>query len=212
MALYYNTNPNNVNLVEFCKYVQPILVGCAGFTKTAGYMAHIPGVLMFMSEDNCVFGIINLPVVFDINIVAKSNWFLSAKEPEQQEGILERIYFMGNNIIYDNMMRYYDAYKNTESFPLYYQEDDCYNIPGFDFHSKRSTFDIGWLNIVDNQKTLYRIPCSKYLTPLTKSDTCALKIYQYIHVPDPMRRTAVYEIYKQKFKLKYHVYFNILIV
>ena len=213
MELYYNTNPNNIDLVEFCKYIQPILTGCAGFTKTDGYMVHLPGVLLFTSDDNCFFGIINLPVIFDIIIVAKSKVFLGCKEIEQQRELLQRIYFLGNNMVFDDIMRFYNIYKNTESLPLYYYEEDCYNIEGFAEHSKKSTFNIGWLKIIDNNQTMYRIPCSKYITPLTKADSCSIGIYAYANDPtDFYKRSVIYSIYKHKFKFAYNIYFNIMIV
>lgn len=204
--------PTREELIDFCKYLQPIMNACSGFIKTNGYMLHIPGRVMMMSADETVFAYINIPVIYNIMIIADIGAFLRAKEEDEQAEILRSTYFLGSNIKYDTLLRYNELYGNRMILPLnvYFTEDDCLsNINGFAELVKSS--DIGFMNVTDGHN-YYMIPVSKAITPITKSDMCKIEITDYISNPsDITKRTVHYTTFKKKFKIEIELFMNILV-
>lgn len=211
--LYDKSVPDKEFLLDFCKYTQPIVTGCAGFIRTDGYVLHTPGLLLFMSYDECFFSIVRIPVIYNIIFISSIRKFLANKEDEDRMNILENTYTLGNNLIMEKMLKYYEIYKDIPIISYkYYEEPNCYNIPGFSEYSSSSSYDIGWIELIDNNKTLYRVPASKLITPLNKDDTCSIGIYECAHTNyRDTKRTVMYEMYKKKFKLYVDIFFNIMI-
>lgn len=201
----------NDNYIEFCKYINPIITGCAGFIRTTGYIAHIPGYIIMMSEEETFVNIINIPVIFNIVIIAKINDLLKLKEENDMLNILQNTYFLGNNIRYNNLIKYFNLYNSIDNMSnCIYLEDDCYNISGFDERVKNS--DIGFINIPYNNR-VFMIPASKSITNLNKSDKVSLKIYNYIeNIYNNNIKTIKYSVYKNKFKLIVNIFCNIIVV
>ena len=197
--------------IEFCKYVIPIISGCAGFIRTTGYVSHIPGYIVMMSDDESFINIVKIPIIFNIVISAKINDLLKIKTEESMMNLMQNIYYLGNNIKYNSMMNYLKIYTNIDNYSnCIYSEDDCYNIPGFDIRSKDT--NIGYINVSNGIRN-FMIPAGKSITNLNKSDKVSLKIYDYINNRfDERIKTIRYSMYKNKFKLISDIFANIIIV
>ena len=192
-------------IIDFFNYIQPIVNGSFGFIKTEGYMTHFPGVIIAMSADETYFGIIHIPMIFDVYMTSEINTFLQLKTPDVQK--LENTYFVGNNIKNASMMRYFNKYDTIEVNNLcIYSEPDCYNIPLFD--ECMGSSNISSVRIADGNN-FYVIPASKSITQAAKADTVSLKLYADREYPTI--RTARYTIYKKKFKVFVDIYSNILV-
>lgn len=193
-------------IIDFFNYLHPIVNGCSGFIKTDGYMVHIPGYVIMMDVDETFCSIINIPCIYDIYTTAKINTFLSIKEECDMK--LENLYFLGWNIKNQHLMRYYNTLIGIESkTKCVYLEPDCYNINGFAEAVSKSS--ISHVDISDGTY-IYRIPAGKPVTPLTKSDSASLQIYDNIDYHD--LKTIRYSVYKKKFKLTVDIFANILTV
>ena len=207
------STPTREELIDFCKYLQPIMNACSGFIKTNGYMLHVPGRVMMMSADETVFAYINIPVMYNIILMADIGAFLRAKEEDEQADILRLTYFLGSNIKYDTLLKYNDMYGNRQLLPLnvYISEDDCLSgINGFEDLVKSS--EISFMNVTDGHH-YYMIPVSKAITPITKSDMCKLEIIDYMSNPsDTTKRTVHYTTFKKKFKIEIELFLNILVL
>jgi hypothetical protein len=202
---------NSVNLIEFCKYVQPIVSGCAGFIRTNGYMLHQPGVIVMMSADETFVSIIKIPVIFDLRITAIIGDFIKLKDDSEMLNLFDNIYFTGWNIKEDHLKRYLSDYITIDEWDrCIFQEEDCFNLQGFDIGMKSS--DIGYINILDRDR-FYRVPVSKSITNVSKSDKCGIKIYDYLYDTNhPYLKTVKYTIFKKKFKLNVEVFCNIILL
>lgn len=194
---------------EFCSYIQPILNSCSGFIKTDGYMTHFPGVIVTMDADQTFYGIIHIPVIYNLYFTCIISDIMAMKKPENQ--IFENLYFSGNNIKGNTLLRAFELFDNIDSkVRCIYYEPDCYNINGFTTVSAVSS--IGSVNVF-TASDRYRIPASKAITPLSKGDTASLRIYDYVVNPiDPGVKTIRYSMFKKKFKLAVDVYSNILTI
>ena len=202
----------NNNLIDFCKYIRPIVTSCSAFLRTNGYVTHIPGRLLMMSLDETFFIKIDIPVLYNIILTANIGEFLFNAENDQSN-VLSNTYFLGSNIKYDSLIKYNDIYCLNEQYAnIYYSEDDCINnIQNFAEFAKFSTV-IKFINIVSND-TFYRIPVSKAITSINKGDICSIKIMDYLpNINDKTKRTVKYTVYKKKFKVNIDIYFNILMV
>lgn len=201
----------NQNLIDFCKYVQPIITGCSGFIKTDGYMTHFPGVLITMSRDETQCCIIKIPIIFDVYMTSIINKFLSLKSPEQQSNMMNEIYFTGWNIVNSTLLNHYNKYDAVESThsPIFYSKD-CYELDAFG--ELVANTDIGSINIVINNPSMYcRVPVSKSITPVSKSDTVSMTIYrENNHYISPDILILRYSIFKKKFNLQVNMYLSII--
>lgn len=196
------------NLQEFFSYVQPIVNGCGGFIKSEGYMTHFPGVIVMMSADETTCAIIHIPMIFDVYMTADISRFLQLKEPKDQ--LLENLYFTGWNIKGQHLMNYYNLYDGIDNkAPCIYSEPDCFNINGFEDAVSNSS--IGNVRVSDGS-SYYRIPASKSIVPITKSDTVSLRIYNCVYDGLHHVRTIRYSVFKKKFKLNVDIYSNIIMV
>ena len=197
---------NRQHILDFFKYVQPIVSGSLGFIKTEGYMTHFPGVVVAMSADEMYCGIIHIPVIFNVYMTSRINTFLQLKTPEDQ--YLENTYFVGNNIKGNSMWNYFNQYDGIDTkLPCIYSEPDCYNVPGFDVCMESSS--ISSTIVVDGSR-YFVVPASKSITQASKSDTVSLKIYD--NPRSSQIKTVRYTVYKKKFKLPVDIYSNIIMV
>lgn len=201
----------DINMVEFCKYLQPIVNGCAGFIKTDGFMLHTPGHIYMMSADETFFSHIEIPAIYNIMLVANINSFLRCKESEQQEHVLENIQFFGSNIKAGSLLKYAEDYviNIDQSMVCDYYEPDCMNSEEFREKVNSST-EIGYI-VKHGCYDWYRIPVSKCITPINKGDICELKIYRYIGNIDN-KRLVRYIVHKKKMKLDINIYCNIMMI
>lgn len=200
----------NQELIDFCKYLQPIVSGCSGFIRTEGFMTHFPGVLILMNMEETYCSIIKLPVIHNVYLTSSINKFLGLKTEEEQSNVIANTYFIGYNIKQMHSFGYYMTYKDIDLVPCIYSEDNCTNIPGFEQASGSS--DVGEINVSDGINS-YRVPASKIITPINKGDTASLKIYKYIANPsDNNLRTVRYTTIKKKFKLQIDNFSNILVL
>lgn len=200
----------NQGLIDFCKYVQPIINSCSGFIKTDGYMTHFPGVLITMSRDETQCCIIKIPVIFDVHMTAIINKFLSLKTPEQQSNMMEEIYFTGWNIVNQTLINYFRKYDSVENshFPIFFSKD-CYELNSFG--EMVTNTDIGNINVVISPNMYCRVPVSKSVTPVSKSDTVSMTIYRdKEHYVLPGVLILRYTLFKKKFNLQVDMYLNIL--
>lgn len=199
------------NYIEFCKYIIPIITGCAGFIRTTGYVAHVPGFIIMMSDDETFINIVKIPIIFNIVLSAKINDLLKIKEEQDMLNVVQNTYFLGNNIKYASMINYLGIYTNIDNLTdCIYSEDNCYNIEFFDNASKMTSIE--YIN-VSNQYQNFMIPASKSITNLNKADKVGLKIYNYINNPcDNRIKTIRYSMYKNKFKLISDIFANIIVV
>ena len=201
-------NEQQIKNIEFCKYLQPIVSGCSGFIRTVGFMYHFPGHLVLMSFDESYLSIIDLPVIYDIYIVASINTFLGLKEEEQMANLIENVYFTGYNIKMNRMKYSYPFYSNIDSIvPLIYHEPDCYNIIGFE--EAVSSSEIKYVNVSDGNYN-YRIYTSKAITPLNKGDSASLDIFLSNELENV--RIVRYTVFKKKFKLNIQIFSKILLI
>lgn len=197
-------NNNQQMIEEFFKYVQPLVSGSLGFIKTEGYLTHFPGCIVAMSADEMYCGIIHIPVIFNVYMTTEISPFLQLKTPESH--CLENTYFIGNNLIGDKLMRYFQGYDNPDSkYTCIYQEPDCYNIPGFEQCIGNSSIS---KVLVTNGDKYYIVPASKSITQVSKGDTVSLRLYE--NPRSPIIKIARYTVYKKKFKLPVDIYSNIL--
>ena len=196
-------------MIEFCKYIQTVVSGCAGFIRTQGFMWHQPGVIIMMNADETVVSIIRIPIVYDIRLVANINTLRNIKEEKDMENLFDNVYSPGLNIKGNRLQKYLLDYGNiNEAGRCIYSEDDCHNIPGFD--NNLASSDIHYLNIVDGDK-FYTVPVSKAFTPVSKPDSCGIKVYDYIYdMNNTNIKTLQYNVYKKKFKLNIEIFCNIL--
>ena len=201
----------NDNYIEFCKYINPIITGCAGFIRTAGYIAHIPGYIIMMSDDESFINIIKIPIIFNIMITAKINDLLKLKDENSMMNLFQNTYFLGSNIKCNNSIKYFNIYNNIDNKTIcIYSEDDCYNINNFSVVS--SNTEIGYINVSNGIKN-FMVPASKSITNLNKADKVGLKIYNYIiNQNDNNIKTIRYSLYKNKFKLIADIYSNIIVI
>lgn len=198
-------------ILEFCKYVQPIVSGCAGFIRTDGYMTHYPGHIILMNADESFVSIIKIPVIFDIKLTAIIGDFLKLKTEEEMMHLFDKIYFIGWNIKEFKMLNYANNYDILNTCQSEYSEEDCYNIPGFREGMSNSEIDFISIPTLDNENRVYRIPVSKAITNASKSDSISINIYKYqLNPNDQMLRTVRYTVFKKKFKLNIDIYFNII--
>lgn len=197
--------------IEFCKYIIPIVTGCAGFIRTSGYICHVPGYIVMMSNDESFLNIVKIPIIYNIVISAKINDLLKIKKEEDMINLMQNIYYLGNNIKYNSMMQYLGIYTNIDNYSkCIYSEDDCFNIPGF--IEQTSNSDIGYVNVSNGIRN-FMIPAAKSITNLNKSDKVGLKIYDYINNQyDERIKTIRYSMYKNKFKLTSDIFANIIVV
>lgn len=197
--------------IEFCKYVNPIITSFAGFIRTTGYVTHIPGYIIMMSDDESFINIIKIPIIFNIMITAKINDLLKLKDENSMMNLFQNTYFLGSNIKCNNCINYFNTYNNIDSKSVcIYSEDDCYNINNFSVVS--SNTEIGYINVSNGIKN-FMVPASKSITNLNKADKVGLKIYNYIiNQDDNNIKTIRYSLYKNKFKLIADIYSNIIVV
>lgn len=200
-----------VNYIELCKYINPIITSYAGFIRTTGYITHIPGYIIMMSDDESFISIIKIPIIFNIVFVAKINDLLKLKEENNMLNLLNLTYFLGSNIILDKMINYWNIYNDIDNkCNCIYSEDDCYNIDNFSIMS--SNTNIGFINVSNGIKN-FMIPASKSITNLNKADKVSLRLYNYINNQNNESiKTIRYILYKNKFKLVADIYTNILVV
>lgn len=197
---------NRQEILDFFKYVQPIVNSSLGFIKTEGYFTHFPGVIVAMSSDETYFAVIHIPVIFNVYMTAEISTFLQLKEPEVQ--YLENTYFVGNNIKNASMMGYFNFYDEIDSkLRCIYSEPDCFNIPGFDVCLSNSS--ISSVTVADGSR-YYVIPASKSITQVAKADSVSMKLYD--NPRSPIVKIVRYSIYKKKFKVSVDIYSNILMV
>lgn len=195
----------NQDNIDFCNYLQPIINSSSGFIKTNGYMSHIPGTILMMSEDEMVFSIINIPIIYDKYIYSSINSFLGLKDDESKSDMIKNIYFTGSNIKNNHLLSYYNNYFDIDNkLRCIYYEPDCYNILGFEDIS--SNVNISKINVIVGQR-LYRIPASKSITPLNKADSASLRIYE---TNNKEISIVKYTVFKKKFKLSVDIFFNII--
>lgn len=196
-------------MIEFCKYIQTVVSGCAGFIRTQGFMWHQPGIIIMMNADETVVSIIRIPIIYDVRLVANINTLRNIKEEKDMENLFDNVYSPGLNIKGNRLQKYLLDYGNiNDTGRCIYSEDDCHNIPGFD--NNLASSDIHYLNIVDGDK-FYTVPVSKAFTPVSKPDSCGIKVYDYIYdMNNPNIKTLQYNVYKKKFKLNIEIFCNIL--
>ena len=197
---------NRQEILDFFKYVQPIVNSSLGFIKTEGYFTHFPGVIVAMSSDETYCAIIHIPVIFNVYMTAQISTFLQLKTPDVQN--LENLYFVGYNVKNVSMMNYFNQYNGIdEKTECIYSEPDCFNIPRFE--ECMSSSNISSVIVSDGAK-YYVVPASKSITQAAKADTVSLKIYN--NPRSPFVKTVRYTVYKKKFKLPVDIYSNILVV
>ena len=194
------------------EYLQPIINVSAGFMKTDGYMLYMPtGVLVLIDENEMYCGIIeglDCKIPYTSNIMAKTNSFMSLKNPENQD--IDNLYFTGWNIKYNHMLYCYLQYHNIDSkVNCIYDQIDS-NVNGFQELVSQS--NIQNLNIpIDS--LLCRLPVSKSITNRVKGDSVRLQIYDYISQPENNQiKTVKYSLFKKKFGLVINIFTNILMV
>lgn len=197
--------------IDFCKYVNPIITSFAGFIRTTGYITHIPGYIIMMSDDESFINIIKIPIIFNIMITAKINDLLKLKDENNMMNLFQNTYFLGSNIKCNNSIKYFNIYNNIDNKTIcIYSEDDCYNINNFSVVS--SNTEIGYINVSNGIKN-FMVPASKSITNLNKADKVGLKIYNYIiNQNDNNIKTIRYSLYKNKFKLIADIYSNIIVI
>ena len=197
--------------IDFCKYVNPIITSFAGFIRTSGYVTHIPGYIIMMSDDESFINIIKIPIIFNIMITAKINDLLKLKDKNSMMNLFQNTYFLGSNIKCNNSINYFNIYNNIDNKTIcIYSEDDCYNINNFSVVS--SNTEIGYINVSNGIKN-FMVPASKSITNLNKADKVGLKIYNYIiNQNDNNIKTIRYSLYKNKFKLIADIYSNIIVI
>ena len=197
--------------IDFCKYVNPIITSFAGFIRTSGYVTHIPGYIIMMSDDESFINIIKIPIIFNIMITAKINDLLKLKDKNSMMNLFQNTYFLGSNIKCNNSIKYFNIYNNIDNKTIcIYSEDDCYNINNFSVVS--SNTEIGYINVSNGIKN-FMVPASKSITNLNKADKVGLKIYNYIiNQNDNNIKTIRYSLYKNKFKLIADIYSNIIVI
>jgi len=194
--------------IDFCKYVNPIITSFAGFIRTSGYITHIPGYIIMMSDDESFINIIKIPIIFNIMITARINDLLKLKDENSMMNLFQNTYFLGSNIKCNNSINYFNIYNNIDNKTIcIYSEDDCYNINNFSVVS--SNTEIGYINVSNGIKN-FMVPASKSITNLNKA---GLKIYNYIiNQNDNNIKTIRYSLYKNKFKLIADIYSNIIVI
>ena len=197
--------------IDFCKYVNPIITSFAGFIRTSGYVTHIPGYIIMMSDDESFINIIKIPIIFNIMITARINDLLKLKDKNSMMNLFQNTYFLGSNIKCNNSIKYFNIYNNIDNKTIcIYSEDDCYNINNFSVVS--SNTEIGYINVSNGIKN-FMVPASKSITNLNKADKVGLKIYNYIiNQNDNNIKTIRYSLYKNKFKLIADIYSNIIVI
>ena len=197
--------------IDFCKYVNPIITSFAGFIRTSGYITHIPGYIIMMSDDESFINIIKIPIIFNIMITARINDLLKLKDENSMMNLFQNTYFLGSNIKCNNSINYFNIYNNIDNKTIcIYSEDDCYNINNFSVVS--SNTEIGYINVSNGIKN-FMVPASKSITNLNKADKVGLKIYNYIiNQNDNNIKTIRYSLYKNKFKLIADIYSNIIVI
>lgn len=197
--------------IDFCKYVNPIITSFAGFIRTSGYVTHIPGYIIMMSDDESFINIIKIPIIFNIMITARINDLLKLKDENSMMNLFQNTYFLGSNIKCNNSINYFNIYNNIDNKTIcIYSEDDCYNINNFSVVS--SNTEIGYINVSNGIKN-FMVPASKSITNLNKADKVGLKIYNYIiNQNDNNIKTIRYSLYKNKFKLIADIYSNIIVI
>ncbi len=200
----------NNNLIEFYNYIRPIVSGCAGFIRTDGYMLHYPGVIVLMNADESFVSIIKIPVIFDIKLVSIIGEFLKLKTDEEILNMYNRLYFTGWNLKEFSLVKYMNDYNILNQYQCEFQEDDCFNLSGFT--EGMSNSEISFISIPKNEYRVYRIPVSKAITNVAKSDSVSIKIYKYLWSNDDMLRTVRYTVFKKKFKLNIDIYCNIILL
>ena len=204
----------NNSLTNFCSYIQPILNSCLGYIKSDGFFTHIPGYILAMSADETTFAVINIPVIYEIYVTAYIPRFMQLKTPEEQENLFNEVYFTGWNMKRDSLIQYNQKYGATMSVAPIYEEPNVFNIPNFDQISKQTS--IGNVTIFGDNKC-YLIPASKSITPISKSDSCSLRLYNCMlnHIDQNQYsniKTLRYTLFKKKFKLNVDIYMNILVI
>jgi hypothetical protein len=201
----------NQEYIDFCNYIKPIVTGCSGYIRTNGYMMHKPGSLVLLSSDETTIAIVPLGVIFNIKYTCHIGDFLKLKTDEEMSNFQELCYFLGWNTIEDRIDKYFSIYMNLIKYGLLeYEYNNCLELPTFSLNVASS--EIHYINI-PNGNSFYRIPVSKAITPLNKSDTCDLKVYKYVMDPTNDRiKTIRYSVYKKKFKLSFDVYMNVLVL
>ena len=183
------------NQKDIFEYLAPIVNSCSGFIKTEGYVLAKYNNIIFMSSDGCVLSFTETNTVVSPTIFAKSRTFLGcSKDPEN---FINNTYTIGNNLIMNNMEDLYNT-------PIYSYNDIVSNSIFSQAIGKKASDGISWFTIpVSDTGYQIKIPVSKILTPLNKSDKCNLHIYidGQFYIPR-------YEIYKKKFNLTFNVIFR----
>ena len=196
----------NMDQKEIFNYLSPIVNSCAGYVKTNGFMVVIGDRLIMMSADRGSMVICNInpiPVIF----VSSINKFLGCKNRDEGSTFLTDIYFIGNNLVYNELIsaaNQYETFVNSHT-PIY-EIDDMDTIEGFrEGIDNKANDGITWINIGLPNNLKYRCPVFKPITPLSKSDKCGIHIYEDIYNIDNIK-IIVQDIYKKKFKLTYKTY------
>lgn len=199
------TNNNFAMLIE---RIQPIINSCAGFIKTDGYMLHIPGLILMMDASESYFSIIRLPLIEYSIILAEINTLMSLKTPDKRTNI-DNLYFNGNNLVYNRLLSYYSKYNDIDSkSECIYSSPDCRSLDGFNDNISIST--IGKINVSDGRNN-YRIPVSKAIIPITKSDSVSLNIYNSIDTSNNIKIVR-FIVKKKKFKVTIEIFSNIMVL
>lgn len=192
------------NQKDIFEYLAPIVNSCSGFIKTEGYVLAKYNDIIFMSSDGCVLSFTETNTVVSPTVFAKSRTFLGCnKEPEN---FINNTYTIGNNLIMNNMDDLYRKYRDfiMNNNPIYSYNDIISNNIFSQAIGKKASDGISWFSIpVSDTGYQIKIPVSKILTPLNKSDKCNLHIYidGQFYIPR-------YEIYKKKFNLTFNVIFR----
>ena len=201
-----------MELKEFLNYIQPIASGCFGYTRTDGYMTHIPGYILASDEYGYYFYIVQIPVIYDLQFTARIGDIIKCKDFQgSKEDFYKFIYFTGYNIPgMKNVsnLNFYNQFINDNS-NIIYSEDNCMLNP--DFEKVSSVTGIFAMN-VSNGKDFFRIPIGKSVINMSKGDACSLKIYNYLKGNEDRLKTARYTLYKKKLKLNIEIFTNILVV
>jgi len=197
--------------VEFYKYLQPIMNSSFGVIKSDGYMTHIPGTVMTMSDDESMFAFIKIPVIEDMYLTSIISKYIGLKEIDENIDLNSTLYFSGWNVKRDRLINLYNIYSGIENkVRCLYYSPNCNTIPGFT--EAVSTPNIMTMNVSDGMYN-YRIPVSKSITSISKSDNVELRIYDCVYNPMNCNvKTVHYRIFKKKFKIFIDVFVNILMV
>lgn len=192
---------------EIYAYLQPIVSGCGGFIKTKGFMVVEHDVLLMMSLDRAFLSVIKIK---PLNILYTSyiKDFINCKN--NPESFMQSTTFYGSIQIYNEITsKYHEICGGVNTVPIYtedltayqvYEEDNMYNIPGFEDQVKST--GLSWISFNDGNRK-YKICISKIIFPLNKGDHSSISIYD---IYKDNTRLFKYQLHKNKLKLSVDVY------